>query len=566
MFLLPGRNALFRGHRDSPWHIDTQVGKTMSGSTRRGFIAGTAALGGAALIGSPATAEVTSKEGARESAVILPGDARYEDLVLRRTSERFFPRPELFRLPTTTEQVLRAVDGAVRAGKRVTVRSGGHCYENFVGDGAEVIIDLSAMRQVTFDRHRNAFMIEPGASLWTVFERLYLGWGVTIPGGQCGGVAAGGHIQGGGYGALSRQFGSVVDYLYAVEVVVVDRSGRARVVVATREPGDKNRDLWWAHTGGGGGNFGVVTRYWMRTPGAPGNDPARLLPKPPAETLGATIVWSWHDVTEESFHRLLRNYGEWHERNSAPDSRYTSLFSLLLLARRDNGADPGALAMVTSMDGSPPDADQLLSDYLAEVTDSVPGAITVQPPHRLPWLAGVKAGSLDQAEESGMFKAKAAYLRKRFTDQQIGTAYTYLTSTDHDNERAVLLLVSYGGKVNTVAPDATAMPQRDSIMKAIYTVTWTDPNGEQANLDWIRRWYSAMYQDTGGVPVPNSANDGSYINYPDLDTTDPQWNKSGVPWHTLYYKGNYRKLQQVKVRWDPRDVFHHAMSIKLPPH
>jgi len=199
----------------------------MSGPTRRGFIASAAALGGVTLIGAPAAAGVPSKGGARESPVILPDDPRYEDLVLRRTNERFFPRPGSFRLPTTTEQVVRAVDDAVRAGKRMTVRSGGHCYENFVGDGAEVVIDMSAMRQVTFDRRRNAFMIEAGASLWAVFERLYLGWGVTIPGGQCGGVAAGGHIQGGGYGALSRQLGSVVDYLYAVEVVVVDRSGRA---------------------------------------------------------------------------------------------------------------------------------------------------------------------------------------------------------------------------------------------------------------------------------------------------------------------------------------------------
>lgn len=546
----------------------------MSGPTRRGFIAGTAALGGAALGGaalgsaalggSAATADVTVKEGVRDSAVILPGDARYEDLVLRRTSERFFPRPGFFRLPTTTEQVVRAVDDAVRAGKRVTVRSGGHCYENFVGEGTEVIIDLSAMRQVTFDRRRNAFVIEPGASLWEVFEWLYLGWGVTIPGGQCGSVAAGGHIQGGGYGPLSRQFGSVVDYLYAVEVVVVDRSGRARAVVATREPGDENRDLWWAHTGGGGGNFGVVTRYWMRTAGATGSDPTRLLPKPPAMTLGTTIGWSWRDITEQSFHRLLRNYGGWHERNSAPDSRYASLFSPMLVTRRNTGADPGGFAMVATVDGTLPDADRLLSDYLAEVTDGVPGTTTIEAPHRLPWLAGVKAGSLSEADGSGMFKAKAAYLRKGFTDEQIRTAHTYLTSTDHDNEQAVLLLVSYGGKVNTVAPDATALAQRDSILKVIYTVTWTDPNGEQANLDWIRRWYSAMYQDSGGVPVPDSGNDGSYMNYPDIDTTDPTWNTSGVPWHTLYYKANYRKLQQVKERWDPRDVFHHAMSIKLP--
>ena len=45
---------------------------------------------------------------------------------------------------------------------------------------------------------------------------------------------------------------------------------------------------------------------------------------------------------------------------------------------------------------------------------------------------------------------------------------------------------------------------------------------------------------------------------------DPRWNASGVPWHALYYKGNYPRLQRVKARWDPRDVFHHALSIRLP--
>ncbi|CAM4252844.1 FAD-binding oxidoreductase [Kibdelosporangium persicum] len=540
----------------------------MSGPTRRGFLTGTAVIGGTALIGgvtaaNTVTAASVTGQSVPDSAVIPASDPRYEDLVLRRTNERFFPRPQHFRLPSTTEQVVRAVNDAVRAGKRITVRSGGHCYENFVGDAAEVILDMSAMREVTFDRHRKAFMIESGATLWEVFQRLYLGWSVTIPGGQCGTVGAGGHIQGGGYGALSRLLGSVVDYLYAVEVVVVDRAGRARAVVATREPDDENRDLWWAHTGGGGGNFGVVTRYWMRSPGATGDDPAHLLPKPPAVTLSGRVIWSWRDITEKSFQRLLRNYGEWHERNSAPGSRYASLFSPLLIPRRNKGADPGGFTMVATMDGTLPDADALLRDYFAAVTDGVPATVKLTT-NRLPWLTAVRAESLSESEQSGMHKLKAAYLRKRFTDDQIATAYKYLTSTDHNNELAVLGLLSYGGKVNTVAPDATALPQRDSIMKVIYTVSWADPSAEQANLDWLRRWYSEMYRDTGGMPVPNGVNDGSYINYADTDTLDPKWNKSGVPWHTLYYKDNYAKLQQVKARWDPRDVFHHAMSVKLP--
>jgi aclacinomycin oxidase len=52
------------------------------------------------------------------------------------------------------------------------------------------------------------------------------------------------------------------------------------------------------------------------------------------------------------------------------------------------------------------------------------------------------------------------------------------------------------------------------------------------------------------------------INHPDVDLADPEWNTSGVPWHTLYYKANYARLQQIKSRWDPRNVFHHALSIR----
>jgi aclacinomycin oxidase len=53
-----------------------------------------------------------------------------------------------------------------------------------------------------------------------------------------------------------------------------------------------------------------------------------------------------------------------------------------------------------------------------------------------------------------------------------------------------------------------------------------------------------------------------YGNHPDVDLADPEWNTSGVPWHTLYYKDNYPRLQRIKARCDPRNVFHHALSIR----
>ena len=89
------------------------------------------------------------------------------------------------------------------------------------------------------------------------------------------------HVVGGAFGFLCRQLGLAADYLYGIEVVTIDEAGRAKTVIATREASDPNRDLWWAHTGAGGGNFGTVTRYWFRSPGASGEDPATLLPPAP---------------------------------------------------------------------------------------------------------------------------------------------------------------------------------------------------------------------------------------------------------------------------------------------
>ena len=64
------------------------------------------------------------------------------------------------------------------------------------------------------------------------------------------------------------------------------------------------------------------------------------------------------------------------------------------------------------------------------------------------------------------------------------------------------------------------------------------------------------------MPVPGDAYDGALINHPDVDLADERWNTSGVAWSAIYYQGNYSRLQHVKARWDPRDVFHHPLAIR----
>ena len=491
---------------------------------------------------------------------IKRGDPRYAFLIRRDFNKRFAANPDYVRLVGSTEDVVDAVQEAVNSSLRLAVRSGGHCLEGFVADPAvRVIIDMSLMSGVSYDPEMGAFAVEAGTTLGEVYRRLFLGWGVMIPAGESPDLGAGGHVLGGAFGFLCRQHGLAADHLYGVELVVVDQTGTARSVVATREHSDPNRELWWAHTGGGGGNFGVVTRYWFRSPATSGTDPAALLPRAPDSIHVCRVSWNWDNMNRRDFTRLLRNFGDWCERNSDSDSRYAELCSTLYLMRRQSGK-----LELKALSTAGPDAERLLDEHLAAVTDGV-GAPYTNHVESLSWLAFAlnPFPELFKPVSGGaLFKGKDAFLRRRFTDRQMDVAYDYLTRADHDVPGGMLGLVTYGGRVNSVAPDATASAQRDSILASSYSAGWGDPQDEPRSLAWVRAFYREMFADSGGVPAPGEVCDGAMINHPDVDLADPELNTSGIPWHTLYYKDNYPRLQRIKSHWDPLNVFHHALSVR----
>ena len=494
-----------------------------------------------------------------ESFRIGPDDPRYLAVVDKRFNKRFRASPDYVRLVGSTEQVVSAVEEAVKEGRRLAVTSGGHCLEGFVSDPEmRVIIDVSPMKRVYYDAEKGAVAVEAGATVGETFRVLFETWGVVIPLGEYPEIGMGGHVVGGAFGFLCRRLGLAADYLYAVEVVTVDEDGRASSVVATRETSDPHRDLWWAHTGGGGGNFGVVTRYWFRSPGASGENPARLLPRAPESITTFKAEWNWSDVDQPSFLRLLRNQGTWCERNSSADSPYASLWTLFEIHRKQFGK-----IIIRGLSTAGADAERQGDDHLAAVGEGVSapsGELA-----RMSWLefALNPFPDLFAAPPGGVsVKVKDALLKKRFTDRQIGVAYDYLTRTDHDVMGGMLGLATYGGRINTVAPDATASAQRDSILDIACTTGWMDPQEEAKNLAWVRAFYRDLFAESGGVPVPGEAYDGAFINHPDTDLADPALNTSGVPWHTFYYKASYPRLQRIKARWDPRDVFRHALSIR----
>jgi hypothetical protein len=539
---------------------------------RRSFVKGAALAAGAGSLvplGGIAPAIAAGRQSpapraaaAADAVTVRPGDPRYADLVSG-LNQRWTSTPDHVRLATSTEQVVAAVQAAVRDGRRISVRSGGHCYEDFVYNAdVDVVIDLSEMRGVSYDASMRAFAVEPGTQLLELYETLYKEWGVTIPGGTSGTVGVGGLVPGGGYGLLSRRDGLAADHLHAIEIVVVDKNGKARAVVATREPDDPRRDLWWAHTGAGGGSFGIITRFWFRSPSATGTDPAGLLPRPPASVLVSQLGIPWSALTETGFHRLLKNFGEWFKAHTTPGTPHGDAFSFLVL----NHVSAGGIGVVSQFAADTADARSHLDDYLTALVEGVVPRSYVTPARELPWLRAAHLVATSGVVTDPTLRAehKSAYLRDVVPDTQAAAIYRHLTDTGFTNPNAMMVLYSYGGKINTVPKDATATAQRASVLKLLYQAFWYDPADDAENIGWLRTFHRDVYAATGGVPTPDGLNDGCYVNYPDIDLGDPRLNTSGQPWHTLYYQTNYPRLQQIKGRWDPLNTFRHGQSVRLP--
>jgi FAD/FMN-containing dehydrogenase len=480
--------------------------------------------------------------------VIGRDDPRYGAMV-RGFNQRWVGQPRRVAVCRSAEQARDAVARALQDGLRITVRSGGHCYENFVsGNDGGVILDVSPLSGVYRDPENDRYCVEAGATLWNVYGRLYkeLG-GVTLPGGSCYSVGAGGHVTGGGYGLLSRLHGLTVDYLDAVELVHVTADGTVGLTTVSRDSADPaERELLWAHLGGGGGNFGIVTRFWFRD-----------LPQAPVEAHLLNHAWNWSDLDPDKFAALVTAYGSFFEASSDPGSPFAGLFALLHLTQ--NSAASSQIVLTAQYVGSEP---RLLEDFAREVGAALPKPMAQLSPvgyhhlpsrtsdvERMPWLFATQRLNGSGIPQRG--KYKSAYMMRAFPQRQIDTMWEFLATPRKGVTQALLQVDSYGCQINAISPSATAVPQRSSIMKLQYQAYWADAGGDRANLHWMSEFYGGMYGARG--PWPDDVLDGCYVNYPDSDLAD---------WEYLYYKDAYPRLQSVKARWDPRNVFNHAQSIR----
>lgn len=509
--------------------------------------------------------------------IVTRKDARYSTLSRGRNAR--FPLSDRdaasrIELCDTADDVANALQLIVNEGLRPTIRSGGHCYEDFVSTNPNgVILDLSLLTETNPLSDAPRYRIEAGAQLGAVYTDLYKRHGVTIPGGSCTTVAAGGHICGGGYGLLSRLHGLTSDWVTAVDILTVDRQGK---VILRRADSKHDSDLLRACRGAGGGNFGIITNYFFEE-----------LPPAPREVMTAHIAFAWQGMTPERFANILNAYGHyWETRGTDPDT--WGLFTLLGLTHRSS-EHFGIFVQFCNPDGSCRDLGALYEFLnLFEGFHPLPGTPANMSSasgdrgaflrntgssrhnsfynlsHHL-WLDAIARAGGGGARLRG--KYKSSYMKKNFTSTEIACFYKHLTRTvpGVDLSQSTISVDSYGGAVNRKQyANETSIPQRSSIMKLQFLISWNHSDKDAQYIQWLNDLYTDLYSGPDaspnhkGTPYWNDHHEGCYINYPDRDMLNYSF------WPQLYYgeDGLYPFLQSVKQRYDPNNIFHHAMSIR----
>src|SRR4051812_35579528 len=203
---------------------------------------------------APSSPDLDAFAAGLSGRLIRPGDDDY-DTAREVHNASYDRRPLAIVQAADTADVALSVDLARDYGLDLAIRSGGHSVAGYgtVDDG--ILLDLSGLRALHIDSERRLAWAQPGLTAGE-FTAAAHAHGLATPFGDAASVGLGGITLGGGIGWLVRKHGLTIDSLVAAEVVTAD----GEVLIASE---DENADLFWAIRGGGG-NFGVVTRFRYR--------------------------------------------------------------------------------------------------------------------------------------------------------------------------------------------------------------------------------------------------------------------------------------------------------------
>jgi FAD/FMN-containing dehydrogenase len=398
--------------------------------------------------------------------------------------------------------VVRTLDFAQRFGLALRPRSGGHSYVGASTGNGVLVLDTGGLQAVRLDPSASSVRIGAGAKLGQVHVALDR-HGRTVPTGTCPTVGAAGLTLGGGIGAETRLHGLTADAVLAIRIVTPD--GRVRNVDAQHEP-----DLFWALRGAGGGNFGVVTQFLMRT-----------FRSRPAEFF--FLRWTAAHAEE-----VLRG---WQERvghmprsswaNVHLDAAQGTVVPRVVGVAWGASGRAEARALIRAV-GVQPVREMHASRSHSGAMQLLAGPAATQ---RQSWVAGsdIITAPLSRAE----VKAVVAVVRRRGSAGRPGT----------------LIVDPIDGAVHDGSTLAASFPWRNALASLQWYV-WIPSHPArgvvQSGRDFIHRGRTAVA----------SASAGGYVNY-----VEP-----GRPLRQ-YYGSSWTKLLKINERYDPERFFSSAFSL-----
>jgi len=400
-------------------------------------------------------------------------------------------RPAAIVRVATADDVAKIVTIASETRLPLAVRCGGHSFAGLGTCDDGIVCDLSLMNGVLVDPNTRTVQVGGGALLGDV-DAAGEGYGLVTPAGVVSHTGVGGLTLGGGMGYLSRRFGLTIDSLIEADIVTAD--GRR-----SRVDAEEQRDLFWAIRGGGG-NFGVVTRFKFRM-----------------HDLGPVAIKRWIYPAAGIAETLRRC-------RDAIANAPRELTSAFIVTRDE-------LRLRAIYTGSTVGADSALDRF------RLPSGIE-DPRSDMTFV------ELQRASDDLLPWGRRYYSKGGFLGEMSDEVISLIADAVRDSPLPELEVycLALGGAVADINEDATAYSGREASFYWISQGAWDRPEDDEAALAWCRRTASRLMELSMNTNYVNEQAD------------------TGVA-RSSYGESKYRRLAQLKARYDPINVFRMNQNI-----
>lgn len=455
-----------------------------------------------------------------EELYAFPNEPFYAQDHINRYNLDIVTTPIAVTYPKTTEQVCRIVRIANENNLKVQAKSGGHSYANLCNPDGGIVIDLKHFQNFEIDTKTWRGKIGRGTLLGDLTKRMYEPHKRAMAHGTCPAVGIGGHATIGGLGPSARMWGSALDHVLEVEMVVAS----GEVIRANEE---QNADIFWA-VKGAGASFGVITEFVVRT------EPA---PEKAVQYSFAFTGKSWED--------MAKTFRAWQDYISRPDlprafsttATVTEAGLTISVTYYGTDEDFDKLNFKQNFAGNQTEKTLLFDDYLGLV---------------LHWAEELALEIVSGIPAHTYTKTLTFDHCSRIPDTVVDKMFRYLEKAEKGTPIWFVIFDLEGGAVNDVAPNATAYAHRNALY---YLQSYAiNPLGKVSteSKDFLKG-LNKIIRD-GLAAAGESTDLGAYPGYVDLEL--------GAGAQKAYWGANLPRLESIKLTWDPRDVFSNPQSVR----